>query len=570
MTDPTSSSRLRYTFPVSRLKRGHSFGNAQVYVTLDRNSDVIHELQTNRLGMRDAWDQHYYLSAWQVEIFAADGDAFAPMETTFAPDCQCTTLRLSDLTVEKKFILPFENNLLRSAHYLFTAPTTIANAKMRSRVTLPPDAVVTEAEQNGHRYLAIKYANGVAGLIWASGNLRSLATKTVGENRIECSLEFEWPTGKECGISFAYAHGGPAPTGAVEEAFAPDAGSPASHIRRLKVLSEETAFAVQSHLDTCRLWTPDAFITDGANWAKANQLKDWQEYKCGPGFSNCPPSDVLVGRDTFWFLVSTNYYAQAWSRRLLEFWFRDGLEANGKFIEYMLASRVPLFRDDYGLNVNDNTPLLLIAVHHYYSITGDRGFLDSVYSALLRSANYLLAQRNDAGLVWCRSRDTFVRGLCGWRNCTGKYQLSGAVTEINAECYRALVVTAELAAAVGDKRNAARLRAEAADLHAAINRHLRSHTKENPFYLMMINPDGERAGDRTGDLLFPALFGVASRPMARAILEKLFGPSFWRGELGHAGGMCTVSPEQKGFQPKADPSTYGLQGGVWPNLALWA
>ncbi len=289
--------------------------------------------------------------------------------------------------------------------------------------------------------------------------------------------------------------------------------------------------AVQRHLDN--LPALDArmpFITDGAHWAKLNQLKDYQEYSGGPGFSNNPPSDVFVGRDTFWFLVSSNYYAQAWSRGFLDFWFRVGQEPNGKFIEYMHAASSPLYRDDYGLNINDNTPLLMIAAHHYFSLSGDRGFLDAHYAALLRAANYVLDQRNTDGLVWCRSRDAFVRGLSGWRNCTWNYRLSGAVTEINSECYRALALMAELAAATGDRANATRLNAAANDLHTAINRHLQSTTAQNPFYLLMIDPDEKRADDLTGDLLFPALFGVAPRgqgPRAahgivrRALLARL-------------------------------------------------
>ncbi|MDB6093082.1 MAG: hypothetical protein JWM32_644 [Verrucomicrobia bacterium] len=567
-----SLSRLRYTFHSARLKRGHSFGNAQVYLTLDRNSDVIHEPQTARLGLRDAWDQEYYLYGWRTDALTPGGAPFASVETSFSPASQSTMLRHGDRSIEKKFILPFENNLLRSAHYLFTAndANPEAPAGLSSSLVLPAGAVATAAVQDGHKYLAIRYANNVAGLVWGTGDLASVETRVVEADRVECTLRFAWPAGAECGLSFAYAHTSPAPLSSVYESFAADAPGAQSHLRRIKVIEEETEIAIARHLDTCRLWTSDPVVTDGVNWAKVNQLKDWQEYRRGPGFSNCPPSDVFVGRDTFWFLVSTNYYAQDWSRRLLEFWFRDGLEPNGKFIEYMRASSVPLFRDDYGLNINDNTPLLLIAAHDYFAISGDRGFLDSVYSALLRSANYILDQRNDAGLIWCRSRDAFVRGLCGWRNCTGKYQLSGAVTEINAECYRALLLTAELCAIVGDRVNAKRLQTAAVNLHAAINRELRAATDANPHYLLMIDPDQRRIDDVTGDLLFPALFGVAPRGLARAMLEKLFRAPFWRSDENGAGGMHTISPDQKGFQPRADPATYGLQGGVWPNLALWA
>jgi glycogen debranching enzyme len=571
MSTVVPASRLSYTFPVERLKRGHSFGNALIYVTLDAVSDVISEPHSARLGLRDAYDQKYYLYGWKVGLNSADGTAATAVDTTFLPASQITNLRLGRARVAKKFLLPYENNLLRSAHYVFEANAGLKNWMLQSRAIFPEGTKLTQEDQNGHAYLSIQYVNGTVAVIWGSGSLRGFTTQTAPDGRVECIADFAWESGRAHALSFAYSHRGlHVPLANVQESYMPDAGSPASHLRRVRVIEAENNLAVQRHLDTCRLWTPDAFITDGAHWAKINQLKDYQEYSGGPGFSNNPPSDVFVGRDTFWFLVSSNYYAQAWSRGMLDFWFRVGQEPSGKFIEYMLAASAPLYRDDYGLNINDNTPLLMIAAHHYYALSADRGFLDAHYSALLRAANYILDQRNADGLVWCRSRDAFVRGLCGWRNCTANYRLSGAVTEINSECYRALALMAELAAATGDKPNATRLQAAAKELHTAINRHLQSTTAHNPFYLLMIDPDGKRADDLTGDLLFPALFGVAPQAKARAILTELFDKRFWLASPTGAGGMRTISTAQKGCELKADPSTYGLQGGVWPNLALWA
>ena len=569
MTGP--GSRLSYTFASERLRRGHSFGNARVYGTLDRNSDLMSEPNTTRAGLRDALTQKYYLYGWQAGLASGAGAEFVAMETTFTPVFQSSLLRQGKNRVKKKFLLPYENNLLTSAHFVFAAEGKPGTLAVHSRAVFPAGTTVAEADQGGHRYLAVHYADGTTAVVWGSSDVAAFAVKAAGDEKIELTASFAWESGREYGLSFAVSDRGlHVPLAAVQESYNPDAGSVQSHLRRLHVIEEESTAAIDRHLETCRLSTPDAFVNEGLDWAKANQLKDYQEYRSGPGFSNNPPSDVFVGRDTFWFLVSTNYYAQAWSRRILDFWFRAGVEPSGKFIEYMHASSDPLYRDDYGLNINDNTPLLMIAAHHYYSLSGDRGFLDGVYPALLRSADYILAQRNGDGLVSCRSREYFVRGLCGWRNCTQNYRLSGAVTEINAECHRALAVTAELAAATGDKANAARLRSAAKELLAAINRHLRSATAHNPHFLLNIDPDGKRIDDLTGDLLFPALFGIAPRSAARAILAELFDERFWQGDASGAGGIRTISKAQKGYIAKADPGTYGLQGGVWPNLALWA
>ncbi len=240
----------------------------------------------------------------------------------------------------------------------------------------------------------------------------------------------------------------------------------------------------------------------------------------------------------------------------------------------MHAASTPLYRDDYGLNINDNTPLLMIAAHHYYALSGDRGFLDAHYAALLRAANYILDQRNADGLVWCRSRDAFVRGLCGWRNCTANYRLSGAVTEINSECYRALVVMAELAAATGDKTNATRLSAAAKDLRTAINHHLQSATDATiRLYLLQDRSRWETRGR-------PHWRSAFSRAVRRGAAGQ--GPRHSHGIVRRAllAGLAHRRRRHAHHQlrPKevsnrnADPNggTYGLQGGVWPNLALWA
>ena len=297
-------------------------------------------------------------------------------------------------------------------------------------------------------------------------------------------------------------------------------------------LLDDSNTSVQRYLDAAHFWTPDAVINRGFDWAKVNQLRVQNEYKWGSGFTNNPPGDVVVSRDSAWYLVGSSYYAQAWSRLVLDFWLNRGLDLSGKYTEYLTASRDPMLRDDYGLNINDDTPLMLIAAHQYYSLSGDRGFLNFAYPSLLRSANYILTQRrvgqnNRHGLVWCDSTETSVRGLCTWRNVISGYNLAGGVTEVNAECYQALLLTAELAKEMGDEPNRARLDAEAKDLRETIEKYLRSSDPSNPFYYLTINPAGKPVADVTADLLFPVLYGVSDASTGRAIMQELFSDHFW-------------------------------------------
>lgn len=560
-----------YSVPVARLNGGHAFGNAAVYVALDRCTDIVAEPNSARLGLRDAYDQVFYLGGWQIDLLR-EGRPLEPTETSFGASSQWTDYRDAQTTVRKEFILPFENNHLRAFHVRFERNSKdIPATLVRLRALLPAKTQVTRATQDGHVHIALAYAHGPAGVIWGSSDCVNLESTTNASGQVECIAEFAWDSGAQFAVSFAYSPHGiyPAVTAAYE-AFAPDKGTAASHLRRVETVRAESASAVRRYFDTGRLWTPDAEVNAGADWAKINQLRDYQEYRAGAGFSNNPPSDVVVARDTFWFLMGSNFYAQAWSHRMLDLWFERGQQPSGKFTEYLRAATEPLFDDDYGLNLNDNTPLLLIASHHYYAFSGDRGFLDARFPAMLRAANYLLAQRRDDGLLWCTSTDTFVRGLCGWRNCTQNYRLTGAVTEINAECHRAFRCVAELAREFGDPENASRFTRAADALHRAINRHLRSDAETNPFYLLRLGLDGERVAEATGDLLFPALLGVAPPPLAQKLCERLFSSDFWTESDNGGGGMRTIGAREPGSTPKADPDTYGLQGGVWPNLALWA
>ena len=583
----TIKSGLGYTYPVDRLKWGHSLGNRNTYATLDGKTDVVNERGTVRKGLRESTNQQYYLLGWDVSLKSVEGKAYPFTQTRFFPVYQESLLRVGDQQASKKFFLPFENNNLRSAHFLFEVSGALKEPLViHSQVSLPHSVQVTQAEYKGHKYLELRFPDRTVAAFWGTGDIQSFRVSPVvadsKEEEIRLEFDSDWsasPNNLQSTLSFAYSLYGASrgnPLNALFDVYAVEAGTPLSTLSRVKLLLEESTTAMGRYLETCHLWTPDPVINRGVQWAKVNQLRDQQEYQWGDGFSNNPPSDIVVGRDSVWYLAGSSYYAQSWSRKLFDFWFRYGLEVSGKFTEYLTASGDPLFKDDYGLNINDNTPLFLMAAYQYYSITGDLGFLHTVYSRLLQSANYILEQRkaglnNRHGLVWSTSTETFVRGLCGWRNAIPNYTLSGAVTEVNAECYRALMMTAELAKAMGDEPNRERLESAAGVLGEAIEKYLRSRSERNPYYYLTIDPSGKPVDDLTGDLLFPVLYSVSPQPgIAQQILAELFSERFWLNASDGAGGIRTVSAAQKGYQAKATSQNYGLLGGVWPNLALWA
>jgi hypothetical protein len=577
---------LRYTYPVNHLGNGQSYGNQNCYVTLDGKTDIEGDRGSVRYGLRESTNQKYYLLAWDLSVTGGDGKHLAPTSTSFSPVSQTTAIVDGPLLVDKKFFVPIEAGYLRSAHFLL-----ISNGKtgdplvIQTEIWFPEGVRVETADYKGHRFLTAKYPDGDEAIVWGSDTLRTFTADEKGkENKaVKANVEFAWtptPANREYAVSFAYSTGGESGQqqmllNALVDLQRLDASSPEAHLERIHKLLDDSGTSVQRYLDAAHFWTPDAVIDRGFDWAKVNQLRVQNQYKWGAGFTNNPPGDVVVSRDSAWYLMGSSYYAQAWSKLVLDFWFNHGLGLSGKFTEYLTASRDPMLGDDYGLNINDDTPLMMIAAHQYFSLSGDRGFLNSAYPSLLRSANYILTQRrvgqnNRHDLVWCDSTETSVRGLCTWRNVISGYNLAGAVTEVNAECYQALLLTAELAKEMGDEANRARLDAEARDLRLTIGKYLRSSDPSNPFYYLNINPAGKPVADMTADLLFPALYGVSDASTGRAIVQELFGDRFWAANADGAGGMRTISSASPGYKPRTTPEDYGLLGGVWPNLALWA
>jgi glycogen debranching enzyme len=150
-------------------------------------------------------------------------------------------------------------------------------------------------------------------------------------------------------------------------------------------------------------------------------------------------------------------------------------------------------------------------------------------------------------------------GICSWRNIIEEYNLTGAVTEINAECYHALLLTGKVARKIGCPEDAERYTNAAEALKDAINSLLVS--EQTRLYALNIDRSGEVHHDITGDLVFPVLFEAASPERTKMILKTLTTPEMWT-----PWGVRTVHPMNQQYDPEFG---YQLVGGVWPNLTAW-
>ena len=302
---------------------------------------------------------------------------------------------------------------------------------------------------------------------------------------------------------------------------------------------------------------PDQDVNRGVLWAKANMLRTQTLAPTGWCFVNDPTrSNNSVGRDTSWFAFGADYITPEFSRKSL-LWYAEHLEKNGMVVEYYDIRTGKTA--DYGMNINDNTPLLILAMWHYYNTTGDREFLERIYPCALRSARYILSQRNREGLVWCDASGTSDWGIVGWRNVIANYRLSGATTEVNSECYAALQTVSHMARVLGKHDASAAFKRSAEELREAINRHLLD--PDTNLYYLNIDLDGTKRTDCTADMVFPLMFGVADDETAAHIIGRLSSEEFWT-----EAGIRTVPRNAVTYGPTHG---YGLLGGVWVGVSFW-
>jgi hypothetical protein len=318
----------------------------------------------------------------------------------------------------------------------------------------------------------------------------------------------------------------------------------------------ETQRFYATKLSYARFMTPCPEISRGIVWAKTNMMRIVKEYPHGWGSTNSPPSDILVSRDTSWFVHGFDYFMPEFSRESLDV-FNRFLEPSGQVVEYVRG--VSGFKTSYELNINDDTPLHIIALLHHYNVTRDDEWLKSVYPLIVKIADFILSQRDANGLVFCKASGVDMFGISSWRNIIPYYNLSGAVTEINAECYYALECAAVCAAVVGEHETWKRFSDEATKLREAIRSRLFS--ADTTAFVLNYDQNSNYQDNFTADEVFPVMFRCAEPDESRSILKRLSEPDFTTPV-----GLRTISTADGWYFPSHG---FGLLGGIWPDLTIW-
>ena len=371
------------------------------------------------------------------------------------------------------------------------------------------------------------------------------------------------PGGLPCGVQHFSTHLGPGESARIVFTLGVSAQGEEAALSSLREApgADKALERTQRHyhdvLERSVVMTPNPEINRGVLWAKANMERVFLQTPGGWGFTNDPMrSTHSVARDAAWFCAGADFFRSDFAREcLLQFVKRQ--EASGMIVEYydLLSDET----EDFGLNVNDDTPLLVWSLWHHYQLTGEREFLDAVYPAALKAGRYLAEQRNEQGLIWCTSRETGSKGIIGWRNVIQGYRLSGATTEVNSQAYGAFRAVAHMAAVIGDSDAREEFTELAQALKRAIGEHLRNPA--NGLYYLNIDVDGTPRSDVTADLVFPLIFGVADEDAATQVVRRLSDRDFWT-----PGGMRTIPHDAINYTPE---KASGCLGGVWNGMTFW-
>ena len=534
---------------------GASLGNLELFVKLTPQSDVA--------GVWSALDNQVYCGRWITQVFVGGATGKAT-ETTHAPAYQNTRYVLGDLTIDKMTFVPMRDEFLRIVYCIVTVNNASDETKEAAAVcdihypafVWPSVYKVPDLQQRNKRMTHTRRDGAVI-------------TATVGredEVRVFGADVKPAATGlTDLGLTQTYSLSVP-PRGRRSMALrmAIDGGGPIAALRSFDEASsapaalDATKSAYERIEQTGYVRTPDGAINRAFDWAKINTIRVQLRYPSGYGFTNDPPQDVIVMRDAAWYIMGADYLTPEFSREMLALSARYGVEPGGKITEFINACAIPPHKNDYGLNINDDTPLIVGAIYHHFAVTRNRAALEQFWPMARDAADWILSQRRD-GLVQATSREANVWGIAGWRNIIPQGQISGAVTEVNAECVYALRQAGRMARLMGAEADARRFSQASDELRDAINEKL--FNPATGLYLLNIDPDGTRHELVTGDQIFPVMFGVAGRELRRKILERLYAPDFWTPY-----GVRTVSNLEEGYDPD-----YGvhLLGGVWPNLTAW-
>jgi glycogen debranching enzyme len=527
-------------YEVQRIKRGQFLSNPYAFAILTATSDIG--------GIWNPRDREFYCHSWELIPYFGR-KAMEPRRTRFCPSSQSTYFSEDFVRAEKTTSLPISPNDYQKAIWIVlrirnegAVPVTISTIsrvkysegpwrKVRSRVL--DKRSVYSSDESGERIRIISSSS-------------DFSTCNIEDDGVE--LRYTWLLNPSTEISVGFVL-----------AFSEREGGVFPNPDDFHEVLARSSEVMDSMLSNLSVFVPDRLVNQGIQWAKVGALRARQIFLYGPGISSDPPGDMMKVRDLFWYVMGAYHLDPEFAKNALASLSQIYQNlVDGPVPESISGSLDPPLFLDYNLNINDNTPLFIIACHKVFEISKDMEFLSSVYPAVEKATRYMISQIF-GGLVRCLSEGANMWGICGWRNFIPEAKRNGAVAEVNAECYRALICSSQMASVMGDDE-LAKSAAEYADL---LWRNIKEELidKGTGLPLTAIDLSGEADDEVTGDIALVAIFGDLDPMTIGRIASRLCEHDFWTEY-----GIRTVSESSPHFDPYG---ANGFLGGVSIPLSCW-
>jgi glycogen debranching enzyme len=211
----------------------------------------------------------------------------------------------------------------------------------------------------------------------------------------------------------------------------------------------------------------------------------------------------------------------------------------------------------------DATPLYLILLHSTWKCTGDEQMVSRHLAAAERCLDWIdrFGDCDGDGFQEYQTRSSAGYENLGWKDAGDAVlypdgrSVKGpkALCELQGYVYDAWLRMAELFAALGESKRAARLRRKAADLQRHFDKAF--WDEEAGFYALALDGDKQRAMSVTSNPGHCLWSGIVPPARAARVVERLMQPDMWSGW-----GIRTLSSRHPAFNP------YSYQNGsVWPH-----
>lgn len=211
----------------------------------------------------------------------------------------------------------------------------------------------------------------------------------------------------------------------------------------------------------------------------------------------------------------------------------------------------------------DATPLFLLLADAYYERTGDRAFIESIWTNLELALHWIDHYGDADGDGFVEYRRHASNGLTnqGWKDSQDAvFHADGrlaeapiALCEVQGYVYAAKKAVARLAFLLGHEEQGEALLTQARDLRERFERAF--WCPELDAYALALDGDKRACRVRTSNSGHCLFAGIASPAHGRRVAQALMGPSFFSGW-----GVRTVSDQDARYNPMSYHN-----GSIWPH-----